>query len=321
MMHKIQQYRKWLLLALLSIAALTEPAAMVHAQTTAHLTMTVTGQSLTAGFNNTVTISLLNNYYSTIYDTDIVVTLPSTLSLIGDNHWHYDSITLGQTVTIRLQVYAPTSAIGSTYLGSLTATYKQLGDISSTQETHALSFSVYGWINLIIYGIQLTPTSVPPGGNATISGNLLNNGNLAAYNTNVTVKSEALASSSSSSVFVGEVDPNIPRPFSLLIVFKASIPQGNYSITVRVSVVDNSRPGVPIVSQKDALIQIKRPTQQPGTQRQQGTGIIDVIYQILRYLYDMFVGSLTGILTPLRWSAVPHSPLKADTGFVPRDFR
>jgi hypothetical protein len=275
--------------------------------------MTVTGQSLTAGFNNTVTISLLNNYYSRIYDTDIVVSLPTGLTLVGDNHWHYDSIALGQTVTISFQVYAPTSAIGSTYQGTVAATYRQLGDISSTQESHTLSFSVYGWINLVVYGVQLTPSSTNPGGNATISGNLLNSGNLAAYNANVTVQSEALAPTSSSSTFIGEIDPNIPRPFSLLLVFKSNLADGNYSVTVSLSAIDNSRPGVPIISQKKAEIQIKKPTQQPITTRQQATGPIEIIFQILRYLYDMFVGSLTGIMTLLRWSMSSHSYLRVAT--------
>jgi len=307
--------RRWMMLSLLAIIVLAEPATIVRGQTAAHLTMTVTGQSLTAGFNNTVTISLLNNYYSTIYDTDIVVSLPSGLTLVGDDHWHYNSIALGQTLTVSFQVYAPTSAIGSTYQGTVTATYKQLGDISSTQESHALSFSVYGWINLVIYGVQLTPSSTTPAGNATISGNLLNSGNLAAYNANVTVQSEALALSSSSSTFIGEIDPNIPRPFSLLLIFKSNLADGNYSITVRLSAIDNARPGVPIISQKNAEIQIKKPTQQPIT-RQQSTGPIEIIYQILRYLYDMFVGSLTGIMAPLRWSTASHSYPKVATGFM-----
>jgi hypothetical protein len=313
---RIDSSGRLLILSLLALGMIAGSAVSVHGQTTAHLTMTVTGQSLTAGFNNTVTISLLNNYYSPIYDTDIVLSMPSALTLVGDNHWHYDSIALGQTVTINFRVYAPTSAIGSTYQGSVTATYRQLGDISSTQETHALSFSVYGWINLTIYGVQLTPTSVSPGGNATISGNLLNSGNLAAYNANVTVQSEALSPSSSSSTFIGEIDPNIPRPFSLLLIFKSNLADGNYSITVRLSAIDNSRPGVPIISQKNAEIQIKKPTQQPITTRQQPTGVIEIIYQILRYLYDMFVGSLTGIMTPLRWSTASRLYLKAATGFI-----
>jgi hypothetical protein len=316
MSTKIQLSRRLLMLSLLALVVIAGPAASVHGQTAAHLTMTVTGQSLTAGFNNTVTISLLNNYYSKIYDTDIVITLPTPLNLIGDNHWHYDSIALGQTVTISFQVYVPTSAIGSSYQGSVTATYKQLGDISSTQESHALSFSVYGWINMIIYGVQMTPTSVAPGGNTTISGNLLNNGNLAAYNTNVTVESEALAPGSSSSTFIGEVDPNIPRPFSLLIAFKSNLPDGTYPITVRVSAIDSSRPGVPIVSERGTEIQIKKPTEQVVTPREQPSGLIGIILEILRYLFDVFLGSPTGILAPLRWSVVAYSCFRATTGFI-----
>lgn len=296
-------------LSLLALVMVAVPAATAQSQSGGHFTMTVVGQSLTAGFNNTVTISLQNNFYSALYDTDIVVSIPTPLSLIGDDHWHYDSIAIGRTINITFQVYAPTSAIDNSYQGTLTATYKQLGDISSTQESHALSFSIYGWINLIIYGIQLTPSSVAPGGNATISGNILNSGNLAAYNANATVQSEALAPSSLSSAFIGEVDPNIPRPFSLLLKFKPNLSDGNYSIIVKVTSIDNSRPGVPIVSQQMTKIQVKKPTQQPVTQRQQ-PGLIEIIIQILRGLYNAFLGSLTGILTPFRWNAINYSNAK-----------
>jgi len=300
----LQSSRRFVVFSLLILVVIGGSTGDVHGQLsgTPHFTMTVTGQSLTAGFNNTVTITLLNNHYGTVYDTDIAVSIPTTLNLVGDNHWHYDSIALGQAVNITLHVYAPTSAIGDIILGSLTATYRQLGDISSTQESHALGFSVYGFINLMVYGVQLTPSITTPGGNATISGNVLNSGNLAAYNSTVTVASEAIAPESSSSAFVGEIDPNIPRPFSLLVAFKPNMAPGNYSITVTVNAIDSSRPSVPIVRQGEGLIQIRRPTQQPFTPTQR-TGIIEVIYQILRNLFDAFLGSLTGIVNPLNWSA------------------
>jgi uncharacterized membrane protein len=298
-----------LMLSLLALVTVSMPAATAQSQSGGHFTVTVTGQSLTAGFNNTVAISMQNNFYSALYDTDIVVSIPTPLSLIGDDHWHYDSIALGKTVNIGFQVYAPTSAIGSSYQASLTATYKQLGDISSTQESHSLSFSVYGWINMIIYGVQLSPSSVAPGGNATISGNVLNSGNLAAYNATATVESEALIPTSLSSAFVGEVDPNIPRPFSLLLKFKPNLSDGNYSITVKVTSIDNSRPGIPIITQQAAKIQIKKPAQQP-VQRQQPTGLMEIIIQTLRNLFNAFFGSLTGIITPFRWTAIDYSYAK-----------
>jgi hypothetical protein len=297
----------------LFVVPVTVPIATVRGQQTVPVfAVSVSGQSLTAGFNNTVVILLSNNYSSTVYGpgsiyaADIAISLPTPLNLVGDNHWHYDSIAFGQTVTITCGVYAPTSAIGSSYQATITATYRQLGDISTTQETHVISFTVYGWISMIIYGVQMTPSSVEPGGNATISGNVLNTGNLAAYNATVTVQSDIVEPTPSPSAFVGEVDPNIPRPFSVLVVFSPNLANGNYSLTVRLSVIDTSRPGVPITKQLATQIQIKKPTQQQFT-RQQPTGPIDVIYQILRELYNVFIGSLTGILSPLEWQITPDS--------------
>jgi len=122
------------LLVVLAFSGLFLLIGRVQAQSTpAHLTVTITGQDLTAGFNNTVTISIQNNFYQSIqnnaiYDVDIQLAV-SNLSLLGDSHWHYDSMSLGQTVVITAEIYAPTSAVGTSPQATLTATYKQLGDV------------------------------------------------------------------------------------------------------------------------------------------------------------------------------------------------
>jgi hypothetical protein len=317
--NRINPCRALLIFSLLALSVIMLPSNYVHGQVTSsqpHFTMTVTGQSLTAGFNNTVTISLVNSYYGQIYDTDIVVSLPSTLTLVGDDHWHYGSIAQGKNVTLSFRVYAPTSAIGTTNQGSVSASYRQLGDVSYTQESHALSLSVYGYINLVVYSVLMTPSTTTPGGNTTISGNVLNTGNLAAYTANVTVKSDIIVPSTSSSAFIGEVDPNIPRPFSLVVFFKSNLPVGNYSITVIVSAIDQSRPSHPIIGQQAAQIQIRAPTQRPTLQRQQSTGLIDLAYQILRNLFNALFGSLTGILTPLGWSVPAYLHFKTAMQFI-----
>jgi hypothetical protein len=247
-----------------------------------------------AGFNNTMTVTVVNNYsgYVAIYDVGISISVPAPLALMGDNQWHYDSIQYGQGVTIQFQVYAPSSAAGSSYQGTVTATYKQLGDISYTQESHSLSLAVTGFINLILYGIQLTPPIISSGGNTTISGDVLNSGNLASYNANVTVESDVLVPGSQNSVFLGEVDPNIPRPFSVLIVFKSGLAPGNYTLKVNVSATDNNRPGVPIIGQTSAQVQVIRPSQTGGgTRGQGGFGIIGLILAFLRNLFSTFFGS------------------------------
>jgi len=285
-----------LFLVILAVCIVSIPSGSVQAQTTIpHMTVTITGQTMTAGFNNNVTITVTNNYYEypAIYDVDIAVTIPTGLTMYGDNHWHYNSMQLGQASTISFQVYAPAADIGVTYQGSITVTYKALGDISYTSETHDVSFSVYAYINLILYGIQATPSIASPNGNATISGNLLNTGNLAAYDANVSVLSNIVVPSTLSSTFIGEIDPNIPRPFSMLVVFKSNIPVGNYSLLVSASAIDNGRPGTPYVVQGFINIQLIRSTVNPNQRRGGGgpTGIVGVLFVILRYLEGAFFGS------------------------------
>jgi hypothetical protein len=281
------------LLVALVVCLMSIPGAMVQAQTIPHLTVTFTGQAMTAGFDNNVTVTVTNNYYNypAIYDVDVAVSIPTGLTMFGDNHWHYDTMQLRQSATIMFQVYAPAAAIGITYPGTITITYKALGDISYTQEVHDVSFSVYAYINLILYGLQVTPSTTTAGGNATISGNLLNTGNLAAYNANVTVTSDAIVSSSLSSAFLGEIDPNIPRPFSMLVVFKSNVPAGNYSLVVRASAIDYGRPASPYVAQGSANVELRRSTASPGFQRTGPSGIVALLLEILRYLEGALFGS------------------------------
>ena len=144
----------------------------------------------------------------------------------------------------------------------------------------------------MLYGVQVTATAAVPGGNATISGNLLNSGNLAAYNANVTVKSDALASTSASSLFLGEIDPNIPRPFSLLVNFKKTLAEGNYSITIKVTAIDTNNPASPYSVQQTSRIQIRKPVVQPTIGPQPGaSGLTGMILEILRLLFGLFFGS------------------------------
>ena len=284
----------YFVIVILVVGLLTQ-TPLAEGQTSAHLSVSINGNSLTAGFNNTVTISVFNNYsgYIAIYDVDIEVSVPTTLTAYGDNHWHYDSIAYGQAVTITFEVYAPVSAIGTlTQVGTVTATYKQLGDVSYTQEVHNIGFSVNAWINLVLYGVELTPTVIAPGGNTTISGSLLNSGNLAAYDANVTIESDAILPGSITSYFIGEIDPNIPRPFSLQVLFKQNLPDGNYTLTVRVSATDNNRPGIPLTAQTTSQIQVSSASAIPIQRVPRGpTGLLGEIIAILRSLFSAFFGA------------------------------
>jgi len=287
---------KFVLVILMLLGPSFIEAPTVSAQTTAHLNIYVTGQSMKAGFNNNMTVTVVNNYsgYIAIYDVGLSISVPAPLALLGDSDWHFDSIQYGQNVTPAFQVYVPSSAEGSSYLGTLTATYKQLGDISYTEEIHDLSLTATGYINLTVYGIELTPSVISPGGNTTVSGNVLNDGNLASYNANVTVESDILVPGPQNSVFLGEVDPNIPRPFSVLLVFKSGLAPGNYTFTIKVSATDNNYPNVQIIGQGNAQVQVIKAAQSIGPTRGESLGVIGLIMSFLRNLFNTFFGSSTG---------------------------
>jgi len=305
-----------------AILVLLVPIGVAESQSPAHFTLAVTGQSLTAGFNNNVTITATYSYYSktaysssSLYDIDLAISIPSPLQMFGDNHWYYDLIRSGQSVAVSFEVYAATAAIGNSYEASVTLTYRELGEISYTQEAHTIVFSVHGWINLVLYGVQVTPTVASPGGNTTVSGNLLNSGNIAAYNANVTVESEALAPGKPASLYLGEVDPNIARPFSLMVYFKKNLTEGTYGVVVKVSAIDSDMPSSPYKAQQLSQIEIKKPTVQPPIQRPQAGGVIAVILEILRYLYGLFFGSQS-LPIPLEWSMVFSENVGTQGGII-----
>jgi len=278
------------------LVSLISQAPIVRGQQAAHLTVEISGQSLTAGYSSNVTISVTNDYsgYIAIYDVDIFLSVPTPLAMYGTGgHWHYDSIYYGQSITFTAQIYAPPSAAGTSILGTVTATYKQLGDVSYTQEVHNISFNVAGWVSVVVYDILLTPSTTSPGGNTTVSGNILNAGNLAAYDANITIESSLLAPGEPNSIFIGEIDPNIPRPFSILVVFKQNAPYGNYTITATGVAVDYNRPRSPLTGQGTAQIQIATPQSLSSfSQRQRGpTGLVAQIIAILRSIYNVFFGA------------------------------
>src|SRR5208337_5008129 len=116
----------------------------------------------------------------------------------------------------------------------------------------------------------------------TISGNILNSGNLAAYDANVSVASPALDPTVPASVFVGEVDPNIPRPYSILVVFKSNLANGSYPMTISILAIDNDRPGLAFNSTQTVSVQITpQSTPQPTASQSGSGGIVGIIIGIL----------------------------------------
>jgi hypothetical protein len=211
-----------------------------NAATIARLNVKVVfGNIITAEVNNTLKIDISNNY-DDLYDLDACLTLPPPLVLLTSNHWLFPSFRKGSTISIVTSIYAPASAIGNSYSGSLVLTYKELGYTYSSSETHTIGLVVYGWIKMIAYGLIVDPQPAPAGSEVTISASLLNQGNVAAMYTNVTIlPCSPLILKFGSANYIGQVDPNSPAPFSVTADIDPNAESGTYPVTVLVTYQDD----------------------------------------------------------------------------------
>jgi len=139
---------------------------------------------------------------------------------------------------------------------------------------------------MVIYNVIGSPLTTVPAGNITISGNLLNVGKISALNTNVTISSQALARPAS--IIVGQVDPNVPRPFSSGIQIRRDITPGTYLITVSVTYADGMATGH--VSQTSLRLVVRQPEPRPPPVAQKQSDILAILIQILRDLVSVLLG-------------------------------
>ena len=87
---------------------------------------------------------------------------------------------------------------------------------------------------LAIYMVSIYPTEISPGGNITISGNVVNT---TMSNLNVSASSSAFLREPF--VFIGQSDPNIPRPFSFTIQVRKDLKNGTIPIVISATFSDS----------------------------------------------------------------------------------
>jgi len=235
--HEINGFAAVLLITIILPAALAITPA--HAAASASLSVMISANVLEASRNNTLAMEIKNvGKYMT--ELDVALTIPPPLLLFGDNHWIRSSFLHGDTIRANLTVFAPSSAAGMTLQGSVIAVYKVVGETIPTTETHAVSFLVRGWIQMGAYEITVDPDPAIPGGEITISGNLLNRGVISAMYANVSLAPDRpLVRDSITPTYVGQVDPNAPAPFTVTAVVDPDASPGEYELTIRVYYSDD----------------------------------------------------------------------------------
>lgn len=211
--------------------------------------------TLSAGFNTTVVITIFNEF-EPIYDVDVSVSFSesqtTTVSpvVIGASNWKFERIGMGENVTIKPLIFVAESAAGNAYPANISISYTRLGYISPSSETHTIGFYAKGQIIMIAYdfivevepayeGNERTRDSVFAGSTITVTGSLLNKGNVPAMFTNVTIiPNPILILQPESASYLGEVDPNSPAPFTLEVKISPHTKDGNHTILIKVEYQD-----------------------------------------------------------------------------------
>ncbi|MGQ9542499.1 MAG: hypothetical protein ACUVTM_00205 [Candidatus Bathyarchaeia archaeon] len=142
---------------------------------------------------------------------------------------------------------------------------------------------------ITIYSVNIYPMEAPPRGNVTISGTVVNTGTLTMSNTNVSLSSPAFIRGAF--IFIGQADPDIPRPFSATLQVKRGLAEGVYPITLHVTYSDPY--GVGHISSATSAVRVAQRT--PATPGKPPTKTpIEIFYDILIRVLRFFFGAITG---------------------------
>ncbi|MGQ9514570.1 MAG: COG1361 S-layer family protein [Thermoproteota archaeon] len=148
------------------------------------------------------------------------------------SEWYIQDLPAGSNFTLTPDIFASTEAIDKAYQIQVTLNYRDaVGSIHS--ETYNLGLIVQGSIKIVLQSVFISPSPVGSGGNFTVSGDILNEGNVAAMYMNATALiAPPFKALDGSSIYLGELDPNTPLPFSLTFGVLNGTADGTYPLDV-----------------------------------------------------------------------------------------
>ncbi|MDA4122194.1 MAG: NEW3 domain-containing protein [Thaumarchaeota archaeon] len=195
--------------------AVISPPPVVSGTTTSFpLSVTQANSTLTAGSQKATSFTLANDGTATIYAPTFSLTVgsPVVLASIG-SPVPVAQVGLGGNTTFTAQITSGPSAASGIYSGTLTVSFTDSSGTSHSQ-TFPVSFTLEGTIILILQNTAVSQTAT----GFTVTGTILDEGSASAYYASI---SGLLGVSSATPVYLGEIDPNTPLPFSVTIPFTA----------------------------------------------------------------------------------------------------
>lgn len=157
-----------------------------------------------------------------------------------------------------------------------------------TQEVNMdLPVLVTGTTYSKIYSVAVYPSEVTPGGNVTISGTIVDTATLLLSNTNISFSSPVFTRGTF--IFVGEADPNVPRPFSVTMQVKRTVAVGSYPVEISASYLDSL--GVSHIDSAKTTLEVIEPVRTPApstTERNPIQIVINALWGIFRFFFGSY---------------------------------
>jgi len=190
------------------------PIASPTTSTSFPLTVTQQNSTVVAGSNVAAGFVLTNDGTASIFSPTFSLSVGSPVVLSSTGSPVPSTVVAPQsTTTFVAHVTSGPSATPGIYSGTLTVTFTDSNGASHTQ-TFPVGFTVEGSVILILQNTAVTQTA----SGFTITGSILNEGSVPAYYSSIT---GLLGISTATAVYMGEIDPNTPLPFSVTIPFAA----------------------------------------------------------------------------------------------------
>ena len=203
------------------------------------VTVSTSDNRLVGGVDNQLNLTIWNSGTVPISALDVTLTVPSPLVFRGGNHWTLNYLEPGNSTIITALIYGPSSAISTTYSGTLTVSYQDDYGESLT-DTFPIGLVVVGRIELVAYDEIVYPQPAANGSKVEITTTLLNKGNVVAMYVNATIQpSEILLLTSESTAYIGDVEENSQSPFTLAAYVKDEVEDGTYPVKITVSYRDD----------------------------------------------------------------------------------
>jgi len=199
------------------------------------------------------------------------------VTLLGPTTWHIDSLRNGEEKVLKLEMYVPSETPSGTTIGE---PFNLKVDVSFEDssglvkdEQHILGMYVRGIIDVKLQEVSLEKL----GEEFYLVGRLLNEGTETALYTRVKIIDGDISSTSTS--YLGDLDPNAPLLFSIPIEVLASEPGAKAGVKLQVTYMNSLRErGETIL---EAEVQVPQPVQSESQASTTGLPIPSTLLVIL----------------------------------------